>query len=65
MKNFVYRFNANDIDAGCADDFSRSFIRVLDIGGMVWEGAEDYETVDAALKDADAAAARWLEENGR
>jgi hypothetical protein len=45
------------------DDFSRSFIRVLDIGGMVWEGAEQYDSVDAALHAADAAIAKWFEEN--
>jgi hypothetical protein len=45
------------------DDFSRSFIRVLDIGGMIWEGAEDYETVDAALAEAEAAIEKWLLEH--
>ena len=42
------------------DDYSRSFVRVLDIGGMVWEGEERYE----ALAEAEAAIAAWLEENG-
>ena len=37
------------------DDFSHSFIRVLDIGGLVWEGEDEYESVDAALADAEAA----------
>src|SRR5918911_3805594 len=46
------------------DDYSRSFVRVLDIGGMVWEGGERYETVDEALAEAEAAIAAWLEENG-
>lgn len=46
------------------DDFSRSFIRVLDIGGLVWEGTAEYETVEAALLDAEAAIAAWFEENG-
>ena len=46
------------------DDYSRSFVRVLDIGGMVWEGEERYETVDEALAEAEAAIAAWLEENG-
>lgn len=45
------------------DDFSRSFIRVLDIGGLVWEGEEEYETVEAALLDAEAAVAAWFREN--
>ncbi len=45
------------------DDFSQSFIRVLDIGGMIWEGKESYETVDEALAEADAAIAEWYDEN--
>ena len=52
------------IEVGC-DDFNRSFVRVLDLGGLVWEGTEEYETVEAALVEAEAAAARWFEENGR
>jgi hypothetical protein len=39
------------------DDFSRSFIRVLDIGGMIWEGETHYPTLDDALAAADAAIA--------
>ena len=31
------------------DDNSRSMIRVLDIGGMLWEGEDDYETVADAM----------------
>ena len=46
------------------DEYSRSFVRVLNIGGMVWEGEEDYETVDEALSEAEAAISAWLEENG-
>ena len=45
------------------DDFNHSFIRVLDIGGMVWEGKDEYESVEAALVDAEAAVAKWFEEN--
>lgn len=45
------------------DDFSSSFIRVLDIGGMIWEGKENYETVDEALAEADKAIAKWFDEN--
>ncbi|MDP9476054.1 MAG: hypothetical protein M3R38_10290 [Actinomycetota bacterium] len=46
------------------DEYSRSFVRVLDIGGMVWEGEEEYETVDEALSEAEAAISAWLQENG-
>ncbi len=46
------------------DDFSRSFVRVLDIGGMVWEGENSYPTVHEALLAADAAIGAWFDENG-
>lgn len=46
------------------DDSSRSFVRVLDIGGMIWEGDTKYPTVHAALQALDAAIAEWLAENG-
>jgi hypothetical protein len=46
------------------DDFSSSFVRVLDIGGLVWEGEASYPTVHAALMALDAAIASWLAENG-
>jgi hypothetical protein len=43
-------------------DYSRSFVRVLDVGGLVWEGKERYETVDEALFEADEAIAVLLEQ---
>jgi hypothetical protein len=46
------------------DDFSHSFVRALDIGGMVWEGAEKYSSLDEALHALDAGIAAWLEEMG-
>lgn len=46
------------------DDVSRSFVRVLDIGGLIWEGKIRYLTVHAALLAADAAIVSWREENG-
>jgi hypothetical protein len=46
------------------DDYSRSFVRVLDIGGQIWEGSARYKTIHAALQAADAAVAEWLGENG-
>jgi hypothetical protein len=45
------------------DDYSRSFIRILDTGGMVWEGKTKYPSLDAAIQDAEMALAR-LEETG-
>jgi hypothetical protein len=41
-----------------ADENSRSFIRVLDIGGMVWEGKTRYPSIDTALRSADTALAQ-------
>jgi hypothetical protein len=46
------------------DEHSRSFIRVLDEGGMIWEGKKSYPNVAEALADADTAIGRWVEELG-
>lgn len=46
------------------DDDSQSFIRTLDMGGMVWEGKPKYKTVDAALDDLEAAHEKIIEEIG-
>lgn len=46
------------------DDYSRSLIRVLDIGGLLWEGKEEYDTVAEAMDEAEAFLAKWAEENG-
>lgn len=46
------------------DDYNRSFIRVLDIGGLVWEGRGSYPTIHEAMQAADAATIAWFEENG-
>ncbi|EAZ90749.1 hypothetical protein [Crocosphaera chwakensis] len=36
------------------DEFSESFIRVLDPGGMLWEGKTSYKTLDEAFNDLEA-----------
>ena len=41
---------------------TRSFIRVLDEGGIVWKGRRSYPTLDTALADADAGVSRWMED---
>lgn len=43
-------------------DMSRSFIRALDEGGLVWEGDASYPTLDAALRALDTALHDWLYE---
>jgi hypothetical protein len=47
------------------DDYQRSMIRVLDIGGMLWEGDDEYATMGDAMEEAEAFIKRWREENGR
>jgi hypothetical protein len=42
------------------DEFSRSFVRALHEGGMVWEGATNYPTLAAALVALDAGIGQWL-----
>ena len=44
------------------DHYSRSLIRILDEGGMIWESKERYDSVDAALQDAEAAIAEWFKQ---
>ena len=46
------------------DDYSQSFVRALDMGGMVWEGKPKYKSVDAALDDLEAALEKIIEEIG-
>jgi len=46
------------------NDFSSSMIRVLDAGGLTWEGEVAYDSVDAALRDAERALANWIANNG-
>ena len=40
-----------------------SFIRALDEGGMVWEGAKKYRSVDDALQALERGIAEWREGN--
>ena len=42
------------------DDFSRSFVRALNEGGTIWEGATSYPTLAAALAALDAGIGEWL-----
>ena len=46
------------------DDMSQSFVRALDEGGIVWEGQEDYATLDAALQELENGLAAWIREQG-
>src|SRR5262249_23684881 len=41
-------------------DWSRSFLRAMDLGGLVWEGKEHYPSLEEALRALDAGIAEWL-----
>lgn len=45
-------------------EYTKSFVRALDEGGTVWEGASKYKNIDDALESLDEGIARWVEENG-
>ncbi len=45
-----------------SDEYSRSFIRALDPGGLVWEGEQFYDSLDDALADLERGLAQWLKE---
>ena len=45
------------------DDNSRSFVRALDIGGVIWEGDESYESMDSTFGALEAAIRAWKEQN--
>jgi hypothetical protein len=42
------------------DDWSRSFVRALDVGGLVWEGDSRYHSVDEALQALETGLATWM-----
>jgi len=44
------------------DGMRPSLIRVLDEGGMIWESASHYASIDEALRDAEAAVAQFMRE---
>jgi hypothetical protein len=43
-----------------SDENSSSMVRVLDEGGLVWEGKSSYKTLDEALQKTEIAIADWL-----
>src|SRR3954451_12114340 len=43
--------------------YSTSIIRVLDEGGLVWEGGTRYRSMDKILQEAEDAIANWTKEN--
>ena len=53
------------IEIGYIDDSPlTSFIRALDIGGMLWEGKDDYPSLEEAFADLESGITKWMQENG-
>lgn len=41
-----------------------SFVRALNMGGMVWEGEDSYPTLDEAFADLERGISQWMEQEG-
>lgn len=46
------------------DGYLTSFIRAIDEGGMVWEGADEYNSLDEAFEALEAGIEAWMKEVG-
>ncbi len=46
------------------DEYSRSMVRALDEGGMVWEGQAEYASMDVLFNDLEVNLAKWAKEDG-
>lgn len=45
------------------DGYSTSMIRVIDEGGVVWEGGTRHKSIDKMLEEAEQAIKEWFDEN--
>jgi hypothetical protein len=45
-------------------EYTKSFVRALDEGGMVRESANKYASIEQALEALDKGIAEWVEEHG-
>jgi len=45
------------------DGMSPSYVRALDIGGLIWEGGDPNDTLGTTLRTLDQALERWIAEN--
>jgi len=46
------------------NDYGDVFLRVIDVGGVVWESHETYASLDEAFKEMNTAIETWCTENG-
>lgn len=44
------------------DEYSQSFIRALDPGGLLWEGKQFYDSLDEAMTDLEQGLSAWIKE---
>lgn len=51
------------IEIGLEENTS-SLVRVLDTGGTLWQSGDSYESVGAAMDEAEVFIGQWAEENG-
>ena len=49
------------IEIGNDDGGFTSFIRAIDSGGMVWEGEDNYASLDEAFADLERGLTEWME----
>ncbi len=52
------------IEIGSDDSPLTSFVRAIDLGGIVWEGEDSYPNLGAAFADLERGLAAWMEEVG-
>lgn len=46
-----------------SDEYSDSFLRALDPGGLIWDGKPFYPSLDDALDDLEQGLPQWLKQN--
>ncbi len=47
-----------------ADEYSKSLVRALDDGGLVWESGRRLKKLDDALAALEVELEKWFEQNG-
>ena len=46
------------------NDYDNVYLRVIDIGGVVWESSKTYSNLDDAFYEMNTAIEAWCTENG-
>lgn len=57
--------NIGRIEIGYDDERPlNSFVRAINAGGLVWEGKDQYDTLEDALQDVENGIEAWLRDTG-